>query len=468
MAEDKVDYFRHAQDMKKKLDEVSPTMCLAKWLQVSMHLTNGLTQSCYHPPTHKISLDDLKKSPKALHNTKEKKQQRKMMREGQRPPGCEYCWKIEDSPGDHLSDRYVRSGEPWARAHYNEVVNNPFDYDVNPTYVEVNFNHACNLKCAYCSPQISSSWAQEIEDHGPYPTIVPHNDTSYFRQQNLMPIIKKGDNPYVEAFWKWWPELYNDIKVFRMTGGEPLIDKNTFKVLDWVIEHPRPDLELAITSNMCPPEKLMNRFIKSMQQIMGENKLKRFMLFPSVDTWGSQAEYIRTGLDFEMFWDNIHRYMTEVPDGLLTFIITMNNLSVPNLKRLMQGILELQEKYNKTHHRIFMDSPFLRYPGWLSLQTLPEEYHHYMDEVVQYMKDHKVQKGTFYGFRDFWIGKMERTRIWMKQGQPEDELNKNLVNFYRYFTEFDKRRQTDFLKIFPEMESFWNLCKERSESFVNS
>ena len=44
---------------QKKLNEVSPTMCLAKWNQVSLHLPTGLTNSCYHPPLHKIDATKL-------------------------------------------------------------------------------------------------------------------------------------------------------------------------------------------------------------------------------------------------------------------------------------------------------------------------------------------------------------------------------------------------------------------------
>ena len=85
------DYYAQALKMKERLDQVSPTMCLAKWLQVSLHLTTGRTQSCYHPPTHNISPDEIKINPKALHNTAIKREERKQMRDGKRPPGCEYC-----------------------------------------------------------------------------------------------------------------------------------------------------------------------------------------------------------------------------------------------------------------------------------------------------------------------------------------------------------------------------------------
>ena len=86
---------------KKQLDSVSPSFCLAKWQQVTIHLQNGHTHSCHHPQTHKIPLEEIKENPSALHNTEYKKQQRKLMLEGKRPDECSYCWKVEDSKGKH-------------------------------------------------------------------------------------------------------------------------------------------------------------------------------------------------------------------------------------------------------------------------------------------------------------------------------------------------------------------------------
>ena len=67
-------YDQAADKAKEQLDVISETMCYAKWTQVSMHLTNGKTHSCYHPPTHDIDVEELKLNPSALHNTKEKKE----------------------------------------------------------------------------------------------------------------------------------------------------------------------------------------------------------------------------------------------------------------------------------------------------------------------------------------------------------------------------------------------------------
>jgi hypothetical protein len=185
-------FLSSAEQMQENLGQ---SLCLAKWKQVSLHLPTGLNNSCYHPPLHRIGISEIAKSPTALHNTLYKKQQRKMMLAGQRPSECQYCWNMEDN--GKLSDRHYRSGEPWAAVDLEKIKNSTGDEDdIIPSYVEVNFNHACNLKCSYCSPQFSSSWQDEMERLGAYPTSRPHNAPEHF-SGTRRPIPARVDNPYV-------------------------------------------------------------------------------------------------------------------------------------------------------------------------------------------------------------------------------------------------------------------------------
>ena len=64
--------------------------------------------------------------------------------------------------------------------------------------------------------------------------------------------------------------------------------------------------------------------------------------------------------------------------------------------------------------------------------------------------------------KDFEIDKVRRNLEWMKAGSSmdKDELLKARANFYKFFTQHDERRYTDFLSTFPEMEDWWNICKE--------
>ena len=65
-------FLSDAEIIKERLDSISPSLCLAKWKQVSLHLTTGHTNSCYHPPLHKIRIEDIQRSASGIHNTEHK------------------------------------------------------------------------------------------------------------------------------------------------------------------------------------------------------------------------------------------------------------------------------------------------------------------------------------------------------------------------------------------------------------
>jgi len=450
-------FLSSAEQMKEAL---GPAMCLAKWKQVSLHLPTGLNNSCYHPPLHTIPAELLADKPSALHNTPYKKEQRKIMLRQERPAECSYCWTMEDN--GKLSDRHYRSGESWAAVDFETIMNSTGDEDVVPSYVEVNFNHACNLACSYCSPQFSSTWQAEMDQYGAYPTSTGHNDPSHFVGRNR-PIPVREHNPYVEAFWQWWPDLYPELKHFRMTGGEPMLDKNTYRVFDYVLANPKPDLHLNVTSNFSVDERSWQRYKGYVKQLCEGEKIEHFMQFVSLDSWMQQAEYIRHGLDFALLWDRVNQFLTDIPGrNSITFIVTMNNLSVTGLGKLFSGILGLRQIYSQTYQRVWFDTPVLREPAWQSLQLLPESYVDQLETVRVFMlKNIETEATRFQGFKDYEIARLDRDIAWMRDGQRLDPayINRNKADFYRFFSEADRRHDTDFLTTFPEMSSWWRECE---------
>jgi hypothetical protein len=449
-------FLNDAEIIKQRLDSVSPSMCLAKWKQVSLHLATGLNNSCYHPPLHTIRLEDIKRGPSGLHNTDYKKEQRKLMLDGVRPAECSYCWSMEDN--GKLSDRHYRSGESWAEKDFGKIVSSNWDDDIVPSYVEVNFNHACNLRCSYCSPQFSSSWADEVARQGGYPTSTEHNSPAHFVGART-PIPVRENNPYVEAFWQWWPTLYPELEHFRMTGGEPLMDKNTYRVFDYVIANPSKKLHLNVTSNFSVEQVLFDRYLTYVKTICN-GSIEHFMQYVSLDGWGEQAEYMRHGMNFDLVWSRVDQYLTEVPSyNSLTFIITMNNLSVSSLKQLLEGILELRSKHSSTYQRVWFDTPVLREPAWQSLQVLPESYAQKLENIRDWMSQHlTTSTNPYHGFKDYEVARLDRDIAWMRTGQTANH-NVTKADFYRFFSEHDRRRGTDFLKTFPEMRSWWAECE---------
>ena len=436
--------------------DLGPALCLAKWKQVSLHLPTGLNNSCYHPPLHQIDPAAIAINPAALHNTDHKKSQRKIMLQQQRPTECSYCWNMEDL--GKLSDRHYRSGEPWAAVDFEKIKNSTGDEDVVPSYVEVNFNHACNLRCSYCSPQFSSSWADEVARLGAYPTLVPHNAPEHFTG-NRRPIPAREHNPYVEAFWSWWPLLYPELRHFRMTGGEPLMDRNTYRVFDYVLDHPKSDLHLAVTSNFSVEPELSSKYFDYVKRLCTTD-IEHFMQYVSLDSGtGPQAEYIRHGLDFDRLKHNVETYLTDIPyRNSLTFIVTMNNLSVTGFLPLMKWILELRKRHSHTYQRVWFDTPVLRQPAWQSLQTLPESYAAKLEQARDFMLANlETEADPFHGFKDYEVQRLERDIAWMRSASNTSSPG-HLADFYRFFSEHDRRRGTNFEATFPEMITWWRQC----------
>jgi hypothetical protein len=390
----------------------------------------------------------------ALHNTKYKKDQRKQMLEGTRPTECNFCWQIEDS-GTQLSDRAYRSKDVYESGLIEEAltIENP-----NPRYVEVNFNQACNFKCSYCSPHLSTAWHNDIQTNGAF--ILKdrwHNDIKWMESLN---IDNGPSNPYLLAFWEWLPQIYPTLHTFRMTGGEPLMDKNTFKMFDYVLEHPKEDLHLSITSNCCPPGNQWNKFMISLKKITEKNAIDHFMLFCSLDSWGKQAEYIRNGMDFNLLYKNITDYLQNGDKHSLTFIITFNALSYTRFYEYLENILKLRKQFNKGRQLVWFDVPQLIDPDFLNPKLLPELVSE-LERTIEFMKYNPETKwNEFKGFSDFEISKVQRLIDWIKS---DTGFNSDLAkeNFYLFFSQQDKRQGTDFLNTFPELETFWKECEDK-------
>jgi hypothetical protein len=301
-----------------------------------------------------------------------------------------------------------------------------------------------------------------MDQYGAYPTSNRHNDPSHFVGRNR-PIPVREHNPYVEAFWSWWPTLYPELEHFRMTGGEPLLDKNTYRVFDYVLANPSPKLHLNVTSNFSVDERSWQKYLGYVKQLCEGEHIEHFMQYVSLDSFGSQAEYIRHGLDFDLLWDRVNQFLTEIPGrNSITFIVTMNNLSVSGLGKLFSAILGLRKIYSQTYQRVWFDTPVLRQPTWQSLQLLPESYLDELETVWAFMlKNIETEATRFQGFKDYEIARLDRDTAWMRDGQKLDQsyVQQNKADFYRFFTEHDRRRGTDFLKTFPEMATWWQECE---------
>lgn len=412
---------------KKKL---GPTLCLAKWTQSNIYLASGTTHSCHHPIPHKIPLIEISDNPSSLHNTSYKIKQRQDMLDGVKPNECSYCWKIEEQ--GHISDRITKSFCKWSRPFYNEILDQG-SAGSDPKYLEVSFDNTCNLKCSYCGPAYSSKWVEELKQFGPW----------LDNHHGFDNILNREYNPYIEAFWKWWPKLYKNLITFRITGGEPLLSKHTYKVLDKLKQNPNKKLNLGINTNLSVPDNIIDKFIDQVKDV----EVKKLVIHTSCDAYGSSAEYARNGLNYNKWLLNCNRILTELPNAKLDIMITYNIFSVTSFLDFLKDIKKLKTKPWYKKSRVTVSISYLRNPSQLAIWALPKSYCSYLEQQVEYMKSNK--------FTATEINQLNRILTLFKN--YDDFGKKDLAEQFKLFVkEHDKRRNTNFFSSVPDMEYFKN------------
>jgi hypothetical protein len=68
-----------------------------------------------------------------------------------------------------------------------------------------------------------------------------------------------------------------------------------------------------------------------------------------------------------------------------------------------------------------------------------------------------------HGFRDYEVQRVRRDIAFMREAQSAD-LSSQKADFYRFFSEHDRRRATNFAQSFPEMKTFWAECESHART----
>ena len=433
---------------KQPLDTKSASFCAAKWYNATIWLGSGQTTSCHHPLPHQIDLEEIKTNPKAIHNTHQKKLERKQMQKGERPHGCEYCWKIEDIGPDNVSDRVYKS-KIYSEESLNTAYNTPYQQDIDLQTLEISFDRTCNFACSYCNPAFSTTWVKDIKNNGPYIDLQSDGRNHFTHTHDASQKYGYGEfNPYVDAFWRWWEsDLHKTLKELRVTGGEPLMSADMWKLLEWFKNnHGKSDTRLAINSNLCPKDELMDKLIDASHHI------KHFDVYTSAEAMWTQAEYIRDGMNFKQWRNNMTRLIEQGSLDGLHVMCTINALSLDSLPELIDMMVAWKHSYGKNYPNFTLN--ILRFPSFQSPVVLPQDIKNIVINKLKFQTD--VYKDDLH---DMEINQMNRLIHYLETvDSPHagaDTLEKLQSDFKQFYQQYDQRRNKNFNKTFSKEMVEW-------------
>jgi hypothetical protein len=308
--------------MSKKYFPIrTDTSCQLKWSWTSLFLNGGFSRTCHRTAETPLTPENFNN----FHNTEIVLDDRRKMLQGQWPEtSCSYCRQIEEAGG--VSDRLQQIDIP--NLSPLELENDPSAIVVSPTIVEVFFSNTCNLGCLYCVPELSSVINAENQKFGNFEqngisltTVEPHY---------------KDLSPY---FWEWFPTGFVKLKRFGVLGGEPFYLNEFEKLLDMIEQYPNPDCELNIVTNLMISAERLHMFVERFKQLLITKKIKRIDMTCSIDCWGPQQEYVRSGLDLVQWQNN---FETLIKNKWLYISInqTITALTIKTMPALLQKLQE--------------------------------------------------------------------------------------------------------------------------------
>ena len=432
---------------KEVLDRISASFCAAKWYNATIWLGSGMTTSCHHPPAHLVDKDKVQLNPRLLHNTDQKKADRELMLRGERPAGCEYCWKIEDMGRDAVSDRVYKS-KIYPIEALDAARNTPPGQDVNLLTLEIAFDRTCQFACSYCNPAFSTTWVNDIRNNGPYRNLVSDGRNHFTHTHSSSQLYKITEsNPYIDAFFAWWEtDLHRTLQELRITGGEPLMSHHTWRLIDWFRDNRgRSQTRLAINSNLGPQTDVY-RLIDSTQGMPVE-------IYTSQEAVGRQAEYIRDGLDYDLWRQNVQALLSA---GITVHCMcTINALCLSTLPRLLNELVEWKRTYGRESVNFTLN--ILRFPSFQSPLVLPDILRDsFREYLTQWLVDHR---GHSY-MHEHEINHTQRLIDYLDVVKTPHsdafELPRLRNDFRSFYQQYDQRRNKDFSATFPELETWYN------------
>jgi len=421
---------------KQYFPKQTDPQCQLKWNWSTLWLSEGMTNSCHRCAKVPLDLDNFDD----FHNAPLKVKEREIMLSGKWPTvenggsgHCEYCKNIEDSGGrsDRMNMLEMPNQVP------TELLTDPTQTSVTPKILEIFVNDTCNMKCTYCNPNHSSQWKSEIRKFGGM--TYPNGDTVGLYSPKAKRMTKhKNQKQFWEKTKEWITKNGHELSRLHLLGGETFYQSELDEMLDVLEKMRNPHLELNIVSNLMVKEERFKSVIERIKKLCVERRIGRFDLSASIDGWGPEVEYARSGLDCEHF-DKLFKYAVEQKWINLHTNQTVTSLSV----RSIPGLLDKVKEYRQYNKKISL------YFG--AVGGVPQLHPDVFGKKFWEPYAKKIEESWPDALETDRTQKMYMLGI-LNSIKNEDPHPQKLRYFKHYLDQLDKRRNTVWREVFPYLD----------------
>jgi len=385
---------------------------------------------------------------------------RKLMLEGIRPSECKACWDLEDR-----GLRSFRQGHMEFQFHFNNVKGEPphfsdfkpFEqlieikeqllYSDKPNKLDLTLGTYCDQKCVYCSGDYSTQWETEDRKYG-----ILYGDPTQTKGVDYPSINGQILDGWYDSFLEWFDTVYEHLERIALLGGEPTFSPMFVPLSNHIVEklktNAHPNCTLSIVTNLNWKKDILEQIYHIRKELPPSVKL---VLEVSMESFGERAEYIRYGIKWDRFVENLNS-VAALDNVEIKLITTLNGLCVTSIKHYFE-MIKLIELENDKSFQVIVNR--LVFPKWLSFDILDSTFKPYVEEFVQWLE--------LYGDESKQQLLETMKQVLLELDSPRDP---NLMGYFiKWVNAIDQRRDLDFKSIFPEFNYIFEKYDKYSQQF---
>ena len=361
---------------------------------------------------------------------------RKMLRGEWPGNGCEHCKHIEEAGGE--SDRTIHLKMEGTTAP-PELDSDLEAVDVTPRQLEIYWGNTCNQKCIYCAAHYSSQIHQEEKRFGVFDQEGVKLDYNKFK---VNPNIERD----TELLFKWFDKNLQKLHKIIVLGGEPFLQKETFRFIEMLERSSYPDLSLVFFSNHNVEHERFKGWMDRLEKLRKSGRLDKIQIFFSCDALGAEGEYVRTGLDLNVALKNFEHILhnTNIEQGINSALTVTAVPGMPAMVKYINECSKIKPIYwsmMKANQHEIGPREYM-YPGIFGKKI--NEWG--LREAVELFdtNSHGYPDSVKVSYKNYMQGIMKE----FDQREPSPKRQRQ---WKIYLDELDRRRGTDWTNIYPQM-----------------
>ena len=374
--------------------------------------TNGNAKACCNTSITYGNVNN--ESIESIWNGESIKKFRKNLLEGHKDKRCASCFKREAVNKSSIRTETLDSYKTYLKW-LPKTSSDGTCKESKPVYLDIRYSNVCNLKCRTCWHGASSSWFNDAK-------LLKTN----FGDKALIKATPENEQLIEDLF-----TFDTELAEVYFAGGEPLRMEEHYSFLDSLLAKNQTDLHLRYNTNL---SKLT---LKGKRALNYWKKFKKITLAVSIDAIGEKAAYIRSGLNWGKFLENIKLIKEQCPHIKIQIAPTVSNLSILSLCDLHQFFVE--------NNLIKMNDIYLNIldrPNYYNCKNLPKSVKEKSKENLMAHID--------------WLNENNASKVVIKEFEAVFEYMMTPANasdlkaFVKETEKLDTIRNEDFKSIFPE------------------